>query len=1518
MPLGDSITQGVNDTLPPGGYPGYRAPLWNQLVLDGFNIDFVGSLVDGPFSIDRNHEGHGGFRIDQILANINSYLTSAGPDVILLHIGTNDLVQGASVDQTTQRLAELLDRIHQLRPSAHLIVASIISVRTPNTFNINPQLFADYAANVAGLVGDRAAQGWRISHLDMANLVGLTQSNWDSVGIHPNDVGYGKMAAVWHPDVSTLLDGDAPPTVGMTYPFDGSSVSGQVTLSAGAFDDFAVTGVEFAVDDVPIVDDMIAPYQTVWDSDSVPDGPHTLRVTARDALGQTRIQIIRFTAVNSLSDTALVAAFGFEESEGSVAFDGSGRGNHASLVGVSRTAQGHAGSGVSFSGTSGRVEVKAPAADFRFTDAFTISVWVNPTTLATGWHTITARQVGAGGGDAWFLGHNGTTLNFFAGAVVTTSLPAGQWTHIGAVKNGATVAVYKNGVLAVSTTTATTPLATDANEVGIGAGNNGNPSWGEYFQGRLDDLRFYREARTAQQIQSDRDTPVGMVPDTLPPVIANVVAAAAAGTATITWTTDEASTSQVEFGPTTNYGSTSVLDPALMTSHTVVLEGLALNAQYHYRVRSRDGGLNEATSGDFTFTTTAGPATLVAAYGFEEASGTTAVDSAGDDHPGTLTGGTARATGRYGRGLSLDGVNDGVSVASEAGLNPGTGPFSVGVWVRTVGTTLQRVIGKRAVCTGGTAFWNLQLFPSGVVAAEVNDVAGNYEGIVGTRAVNDGFWHYLTLVRNGVTLQVYVDGVLDVSGATGVPANITNTAALQLGSLCNGDFFAGELDEARYYTGALSPSEIQAAMNSGVVMTNSLVAAYNFDAGSGTTAADQSGRGNTLTLINATWAAGHSNGAVQFNGTSSRAELPSPAIDLAFTDAFTISVWVHPTTLATGWHMIAARQVGAGGGDAWFLGHNGTTLNFFAGAVVTTSLAAGQWTHIAAVKNGATVAVYKNGVLAASTTTATTPLATDANEVGIGAGNNGNPSWGEYFQGRLDDLRFYREARTAQQIQSDRDTPVGMVPDTLPPVIANVVAAATAGTATITWTTDEASTSQVEFGPTTSYGSTSVLDPALMTSHTVVLEGLALNTQYHYRVRSRDGGLNEATSGDFTFTTTAGPATLVAAYGFEEASGTTAVDSAGDDHPGTLTGGTARATGRYGRGLSLDGVNDGVSVASEAGLNPGTGPFSVGVWVRTVGTTLQRVIGKRAVCTGGTAFWNLQLFPSGSGRGGSQRRGRQLRGDRGDARGKRRVLALPDAGAQRGDAAGVCGRRAGCERRDGGARQHHEHGGTAAGVAVQWRLLRGGAGRGALLHRSVEPERDPGGDEQRGGDDELTGGGIQLRRGQRDDGGGPVGAGQHVDVDQRDVGGRAQQRGGAVQRDEQSGGAAEPGDRPGVHGRVHDLGVGESDDAGDGVAHDCGAAGGSRRRGRVVPGAQRDDAEFLCGGGGDDVAGGGAVDAHRGGEERVDGGGVQERGAGGVDDDGDDAAGDRCQRSGHWGGEQWESVVGGILPGPAR
>src|SRR5438105_7015983 len=92
--------------------------------------------------------------------------------------------------------------------------------------------------------------------------------------------------------------------------------------------------------------------------------------------------------------------------------------------------------------------------------------------------------------------------------------------------------------------------------------------------------------------------------------------------------------------------------------------------------------------------------------------------------------------------------------------------------------------------------------------------------------------------------------------------------------------------------------------------------------------------------------------------------------------------------------------------------------------------------------------------------------------------------------------------------------------DTTPPVITAVAAGGISATgATITWTTDEASDSQVEYGTTTSYGSSSPLNTSMVTSHSVALSGLTASTLYHYRVKSRDAAGNLATSGDFTFST---------------------------------------------------------------------------------------------------------------------------------------------------------------------------------------------------------------------------------------------------------------------------------------------------------------------------------------------------------------------------------------------------------------
>jgi hypothetical protein len=99
------------------------------------------------------------------------------------------------------------------------------------------------------------------------------------------------------------------------------------------------------------------------------------------------------------------------------------------------------------------------------------------------------------------------------------------------------------------------------------------------------------------------------VPDTTGPVITNVLSGNISQTgATITWDTDEPSTSQVEYGPTLVYGDQTAPDSSLVTSHIVVITGLTPDTQYHFRVISKDDDINQNQSGDNTFTTLTVPA----------------------------------------------------------------------------------------------------------------------------------------------------------------------------------------------------------------------------------------------------------------------------------------------------------------------------------------------------------------------------------------------------------------------------------------------------------------------------------------------------------------------------------------------------------------------------------------------------------------------------------------------------------------------------------------------------------------------------------------------------------------------------------------------------------------------------------------------------------------------------------------------------------------------------------------------
>jgi hypothetical protein len=243
--------------------------------------------------------------------------------------------------------------------------------------------------------------------------------------------------------------------------------------------------------------------------------------------------------------------------------------------------------------------------------------------------------------------------------------------------------------------------------------------------------------------------------------------------------------------------------------------GLSGNTSYNYRVRAADaagnlgGYSNVATATTLTPPPATGP---VAAYSFNEGSGTTVADASGNGNVGTISNATWTTAGKYGNTLTFNGSSARVTVTDSASLHLTTG-MTLEVWVYPTAAPL----GWIDLIYKQDDVYFLEASSTLAAAPTAGGTFGNgFQTITGTSELPVNTWTHLAVTFDSATLTVWVNGVSVAAQAQTSPLT-TSTLPLQIGGdSLYGQGFAGRIDEVRIYNRALTRPEIEVDMNTAV------------------------------------------------------------------------------------------------------------------------------------------------------------------------------------------------------------------------------------------------------------------------------------------------------------------------------------------------------------------------------------------------------------------------------------------------------------------------------------------------------------------------------------------------------------------------------------------------------------------------------------------------------------------------------------------------------------------------------
>lgn len=219
-------------------------------------------------------------------------------------------------------------------------------------------------------------------------------------------------------------------------------------------------------------------------------------------------------------------------------------------------------------------------------------------------------------------------------------------------------------------------------------------------------------------------------------------------------------------------------------------------------------GLCLAVMAAFPLQASAASSGPVAAWSFDEGTGTTAEDVTGNGHDGTVEAPAGWTKGRYGDALHFPGTSEGgcVTVPDSPALGLGE-EFTVEAWAKSLDVHNEPVLTKAD--GGGTSYaLSIGFGEDGQAEATVADGGGEWE-LLAPDAVEPDVWTHLAVTYDGAHLRLYVDGGL---AATKAIAGLDLTAEGPLHIGCApplGSTFLGSIDEVKVYNRALSSDEVQ-------------------------------------------------------------------------------------------------------------------------------------------------------------------------------------------------------------------------------------------------------------------------------------------------------------------------------------------------------------------------------------------------------------------------------------------------------------------------------------------------------------------------------------------------------------------------------------------------------------------------------------------------------------------------------------------------------------------------------------